>query len=139
MSAVRSLLGLQADEMRELLHELEIAVPGPAAAGHTDGEIDRVLQGEFGPILEGIQGAFVGHIARLGVSDRNAEQMWRQQVHDWLLCCSPSRYTLPLLMDGLAQLLNEAPEERESFVEGAQRAVQDNLSKLTPTRKAASE
>jgi hypothetical protein len=40
----------------------------------------------------------------------------RTQLREWLLCCNPSTYTFPLLLDGLSQTLTNAPAERTAFV-----------------------
>ena len=45
-------------------------------------------------------------------------------MREWLLCCNPSPYTFPLLLDALAQQLNDAPEIRSEFMIEVQEALQ---------------
>ena len=43
-----------------------------------------------------------------------------EQLREWLNCCNPSAYTFPLLLDGLSQTLNEAPDLRSEFMGAVQ-------------------
>jgi hypothetical protein len=53
-----------------------------------------------------------------------ANAVMRTQTREWLLCCSPSPYTFPLLLDALSQQLNDAPDVRVEFVNEVQEALQ---------------
>lgn len=119
---VRSLLGLQLSDLRDLLaadaSDFEIET-----VDETDDEIDRILQGELGPVLLRIREQFSTYVVRAGRSPGEAESMMREQLREWLLCCNPSTYTFPLLIDGLGQLLNDAPTERSEFMEQVQDTI----------------
>jgi hypothetical protein len=60
-----------------------------------------------------------------GRSRGDAAVLVDEQMREWLLCCNPSPYTLPLLIDGLGQLLNDAPTERADFMENVQDTVRE--------------
>jgi hypothetical protein len=81
-----------------------------------DDEVDAVLHGELGPVLEQISECYRGYILKTGRNQDQTEHLLRGQLQEWLLCCNPSAYTFPLLLDGLSQTMNDAPDERGGFV-----------------------
>ena len=119
---VRSLLGVQLEQLRALLaqedEDFDLDV-----ADETEDEIDRIMRGELGPVLNKIRSQFTTYVVRTGRSADDAEGMMRDQMREWLLCCNPSTYTFPLLIDGLGQLLNDAPAERSEFMEQVQTTI----------------
>ncbi|MEM6293242.1 MAG: roadblock/LC7 domain-containing protein [Myxococcota bacterium] len=122
VSPVRRVLSLQLELLQSLLSdeddEFELDV-----VDETEEEIDRILKGELGPVLQRIRAQFRQHALRAGRSDDDAEEMVREQMREWLLCCNPSTYTFPLLVDGLGQLLNDAPAERAAFMDEVQSTI----------------
>jgi hypothetical protein len=122
VSPVRSMLAVSLAEMRSLLEQESEDEPegGPAA---TDNEIDRLMESELGDVLGKIRSQFTSYVVKTGRTPDDAGEMMRDQMREWLLCCNPSPYTFPLLIDGLGQLLNEAPAERSSFMEEVQRTI----------------
>ncbi|MCR9165729.1 MAG: hypothetical protein ACE37F_07600 [Nannocystaceae bacterium] len=119
VAPVRRVLGLQLDALRSLLtegeEELDVDV-----VDETEEEIERILRGELGPVLQRIRAQFREHALRAGYTPDQSESMIREQLREWLLCCNPSTYTFPLLVDGLGQLLNDAPAVRSQFMEQVQ-------------------
>lgn len=119
VAPVRRVLGLQLDSLRALLadddDDLDVDV-----VDETEEEIERILRGELGPVLQRIRAQFRDHAMRAGHSPDQSEAMIREQLREWLLCCNPSTYTFPLLVDGLGQLLNDAPAVRSQFMEQVQ-------------------
>jgi hypothetical protein len=122
VAPVRSLLGVQLDHLRALLAQ-EDEEFDLDAADETEDEIDRIMRGELGPVLNKIRSQFTTYVVRTGRSADEAVHMMRDQMREWLLCCNPSTYTFPLLIDGLGQLLNDAPTERSEFMEEVQTTI----------------
>ena len=125
VSPVRSLLSVQLTEMKRLLEAHEGAEPEDEAA-EGDDEIDRIMHGELGTVLSQIKDQFTNYVVRTGRSTEDAQAMMREQMREWLLCCNPSPYTFPLLIDGLGQLLNDAPTERSEFMEEVQATIRES-------------
>ena len=122
VASVRRFLGLQLDALRSLLadeeQELDVDV-----IDETEEEIERILRGELGPVLQRIRAQFQDYALQAGHGPVETEEMIREQLREWLLCCNPSTYTFPLLVDGLGQLLNDAPAVRSSFMEQVQLTI----------------
>ena len=95
----------------------------PTLGSDGSDEVDQILSGELGPVLHKIRSQFTTYVVRTGRSADEAETMMREQMREWLLCCNPSTYTFPLLIDGLGQLLNNAPTERSEFIEAVQSTI----------------
>jgi predicted regulator of Ras-like GTPase activity (Roadblock/LC7/MglB family) len=89
-------------------------------------EVDRLMIGELGPVLRDVQGVFTTYMLRSGKSSADAGQMMREQIREWLLCCNPSPYTFPLLVDGLAQTMTDRNNERQSFMSDVQNAMRNS-------------
>jgi hypothetical protein len=122
VSPVRSMLAVSREQLAQLLDGGGGAA-GDAATAGTDDEIDRIMQGDLGEVLAKIYGQFETYVLRTGRSEDDAAVMMRDQMREWLLCCNPSPYTFPLLIDGLGQLLNDAPTERSQFMEEVQATI----------------
>ncbi len=122
VAPVRRVLGLQLDSFRALLageeDELDLEV-----VDETEEEIERILRGELGPVLQKIRAQFRDYAHQAGHSTQHTEEMIREQLREWLLCCNPSTYTFPLLIDGLGQLLNDSPAMRSAFMEHVQQTI----------------
>lgn len=125
VSPVRSLLAVQLGEMRRLLEAHEGSDEETATDSESGDEIDRIMQGELGTVLGQIREQFTTYVVRTGRTSDDAYGMMREQMREWLLCCNPSPYTFPLLIDGLGQLLNDAPNERSEFMEVVQATIRD--------------
>lgn len=122
VAPVRRVLGLQLETLQALLsdedEDFDLEVVDEA-----DEEIDRILRGELGPVLQKIRAQFHAHATAAGRTAEDAEELMREQMREWLLCCNPSTYTFPLLVDGLGQLLNDAPAVRTSFMAEVQLTI----------------
>lgn len=92
-------------------------------------EVDQLLAGELGPLVNALHVKFAAYMTKLGKSGAEIDVMMREQVREWLLCCSPSPYTFPLLLDGLSQLLNEQPQLRAQFMSEVQEGMRKNWSR----------
>jgi hypothetical protein len=124
VAPVRSLLQVQIVSMRQLLDSSAESSYQPTMV-EGDEEIDRILTGELGPVLQKIGEQFATFVQRAGRTTAEAEDLMREQMREWLLCCNPSPYTFPLLIDGLGQLLTDAPEVRSEFMEVVQNTIRD--------------
>jgi len=122
VAPVRRVLGLQLESLRALLadddEDLDVDV-----VDETEEEIERILRGELGPVLQRIRAQFQDYALQAGHAPAETEDMIREQLREWLLCCNPSTYTFPLLVDGLGQLLNDAPAVRSAFMEQVQLTI----------------
>jgi predicted regulator of Ras-like GTPase activity (Roadblock/LC7/MglB family) len=101
------------------------AMPPPSAFDGDD-EIQELVGGELGPALHKIDSSFAASVNRLGGDAPQAAEIMREQLREWLLCCNPSPYTLPLLLDGLSQTLNEDPQVRIEFMNEMQQILKDS-------------
>ncbi|MEZ4385173.1 MAG: roadblock/LC7 domain-containing protein [Nannocystaceae bacterium] len=127
-STVRSVVKLQVASLKAVLRS---ASPDAAESGvlpqvnqtEPEDEVDRLMLGELGPVLRDVQACFTGYVERLGKSQADAATMMREQMREWLLCCNPSPYTFPLLIDGLAQLLGDDLDRRTAFMTDVQQAM----------------
>jgi predicted regulator of Ras-like GTPase activity (Roadblock/LC7/MglB family) len=121
IESVRRLLAVQRRVLSELLTDLDAPDAAPAGGGD---DIDRLLAGELGPVLREISMRYTSVLRRGGMALEQADLAMREQLREWLLCCNPSPYTFPLLLDGLSQGLNDQPEERARFLAEVQQLVQ---------------
>ena len=127
-STVRSVVKLQIASLKAVLRS---ASPDASESGvlqqlpqsEPEDEVDRLMLGELGPVLRDVQACFTGYIERQGKSQADAATMMREQMREWLLCCNPSPYTFPLLIDGLAQLLGDDLDRRTAFMTDVQQAM----------------
>ena len=124
VAPVRSLLQVQLDSMRRLLDASNEA-SYQRTMDEGEEEIDRILGGELGPVLLKIRDQFATVLQRTGRTNAEADDLMREQMREWLLCCNPSPYTFPLLIDGLGQLLNDTPDVRSDFMEVVQGTIRD--------------
>ncbi|HEY0134647.1 MAG TPA: roadblock/LC7 domain-containing protein [Nannocystis sp.] len=89
-------------------------------------EVDRLMSGELGPVLRDVQAVFTTYVVRGGRDSEEAGVMMREQMREWLLCCNPSPYTFPLLIDGLSQVLSDRQGERTTFMNDVQAAMRNS-------------
>lgn len=124
-SAVRNLVRLQLAEIREMLR---LTSDEGVTAPDQRGEYERLVHGELGPAFEELRQRLV---ARLPGEDAaaTAEQILREQVRKWLSYCNPSPYTLPLLVEGVAEALSDVPQERKSFLAEVQASLKEKRSR----------
>jgi hypothetical protein len=127
-AAVRSLLEVERARLRELLTDGPVQSAPKRAAAKPEGEdeVDRLLSGDLGPVLADIERCFAKFAAKVGVTAGDAHQIMREQLREWLNCCNPSAYTFPLLLDGLSQTLNEAPDLRSEFMAAVQEIMRNS-------------
>ena len=74
-------------------------------------------------VLMRVQQVYGVHAQKLGVHQGQAHAQMREQLREWLLCCNPSPYTFPLLLDGLSQTLNASPDTRADFMTEVQQIM----------------
>ena len=127
-TAVRSLLDVERSRLRTLLSEPKGSAGQARAAARPEAEdeVDGLLNGELGPVLGDIEQCFARYAARTGVGGDESHRIMRQQLREWLNCCNPSAYTFPLLLDGLSQTLNEAPDVRSEFMSSVQEIMRSS-------------
>ncbi len=123
VSPVRNLLAVQLNELRALLDAQGHVGPQVQEGDEVEDEIARIMRGELGPVLDRIAHQFSIYVGRAGKSREEAGELMREQLREWLLCCNPSPYTLPLLVDGLGQTLNDSPTARGEFMEVVQNTI----------------
>lgn len=121
VTSVRAMLAVQLEDMRELLALQDDESEGDS--GRDD--VDALMRSELGPVIERIQSQFSTHFMRTGGASGEAEKLVQEQLREWLLCCNPSPYTIPLFLDGLSQLLNDFPAERGAFMQVVQTTLQN--------------
>lgn len=125
VAPVRNLLNVQLGELRQLL-DAQGSEDGEAAEGdEVEDEIGRIMRGELGPVLDRIAHQFSIYVGRAGKSREEASELMRDQLREWLLCCNPSPYTLPLLVDGLGLTLTDSPTARGEFMEVVQNTIRN--------------
>ncbi|MCA9712746.1 MAG: hypothetical protein KDK70_43355 [Myxococcales bacterium] len=123
VAPVRNLLSRQLAEIRNLLDAQGNAGDEVHEGDEVEDEIARIMRGELGPVLDRIAHQFSIYVGRAGKSREEAGELMREQLREWLLCCNPSPYTLPLLVDGLGQTLHDAPTARGEFMEVVQNTI----------------
>ncbi len=89
-------------------------------------EVDRLMAGELGPVLRDVEAVFTTYVVRAGRDNEDANALMREQMREWLLCCNPSPYTFPLLIDGLSQVLSDRQGERTTFMSDVQAAMRNS-------------
>jgi predicted regulator of Ras-like GTPase activity (Roadblock/LC7/MglB family) len=104
-----------------------------AVVSEPEDEVDRLMAGELGPVLRDVQAVFTTYVVRVGKHSDDAGVLMREQMREWLLCCNPSPYTFPLLLDGLSQALGERQTDRANFMNDVQAAMRS--SKLWANRR----
>ena len=105
----------QARILRILKGEPEM--PAFAVGVHeADDEVGELLASPLGPVLVEIETVYHNYRQRRGQSQADAREAMHEQIREWLLCCNPSNYTLPLLLDGLSETMSDDPGGRSGFV-----------------------
>lgn len=89
-------------------------------------EVERLMTGDLGPVLRDVQAVFTTYVVRAGRDNEDANGLMREQMREWLLCCNPSPYTFPLLIDGLSQVLSDRQGERTTFMNDVQAAMRNS-------------
>ena len=123
VSPVRNLLGVQLSELRELLDALPRQAVDAGPGDETLDEISRIMHGPLAATIDQISQEFGIFATAAGRSPAEASVLVREQMREWLLCCNPSPYTLPLLVDGLGQLLDADPVARAEFMDTVQNTI----------------
>ena len=96
-----------------------------AVVSEPEDEVERLMSGELGPVLRDVQAVFTTYVVRSGKGD-DPNMLMREQMREWLLCCNPSPYTFPLLIDGLSQVLSDRQGERTTFMNDVQAAMRNS-------------
>lgn len=115
---VRSLLDRELQRLQRVIDGE--SAPAPAAGDETDDEIGQLFASSLGPVLREIEATYQRYRLRRGQSAADTRVDMHEQMREWLLCCNPSTYTLPLLLDGLSETMSDDPPGRNGFVNEAQ-------------------
>ncbi len=99
---------------------------GGADESSVSNQVDRLMSGDLGPVLRDVQAVFTTYVVRGGRGNDDANALMREQMREWLLCCNPSPYTFPLLIDGLSQVLTDRQGERTTFMNDVQAAMRNS-------------
>lgn len=113
---VRALLDL---EINRILRIMQGEADGPMAAfglDDADDDISELLASPLGPILREIEAVYHSFRKHGGLDQAQTRSLMHDQMREWLLCCNPSNYTLPLLLDGLSETMVDDPANRNRFV-----------------------
>lgn len=112
---IRSLLDVEIGRrLRAARGEPEVV----AAVGvhDTDDEVGELLASSLGPVLLEIESVYHNYRKNRGHNQGQTRKVMHEQIREWLLCCNPSNYTLPLLLDGLSETMVDDPKGRGGFV-----------------------
>lgn len=112
---IRERIDIEHGRMMRVLHgepDLGLAV----GVHETDDEVGELLASPLGPVLREIEGVYHNYRRRRGLTPAQARADMHEQIREWLLCCNPSNYTLPLLLDGLSETMSDDPGGRNGFV-----------------------
>jgi predicted regulator of Ras-like GTPase activity (Roadblock/LC7/MglB family) len=112
---IRALLDVEVARMLRALR----GEPEPSVAyglDDADDDIGELLASPLGPILREIEAIYAGYRKHQGLDQAQTRSTMREQIREWLLCCNPSNYTLPLLLDGLSETMADDPTGRQRFV-----------------------
>lgn len=82
-------------------------------------EAERLWEGPLRGLLEAVRDCYAGFLAD-GEGAVDPKAAFDEQLREWLMCCNPSSYTFPLLIDGLAQTLDDRPDIRRRFKDEVQ-------------------
>lgn len=115
---IRALLDRELQRLRRVLDgEAEAEAPANSEA---DNEITQLMTSSLGPVLREIEGTYQRYRQRRGQSADDTQTNMHEQMREWLLCCNPSTYTLPLLLDGLSETMSDDAMGRNGFVNEVQ-------------------
>lgn len=112
---IRTMLDVEiARQLRLMRGEPEVF----AAVGvhETDDEVAELLASPLGPVLREIEAVYHTFRKNRGLNQSQTRKVMHEQIKEWLLCCNPSNYTLPLLLDGLSETMADDPKSRSGFV-----------------------
>jgi hypothetical protein len=112
---IRSLLDVEIGRLQRAMRgEPEIV----AAVGvhEADDEVGELLASSLGPVLLEIEAVYHSYRKNRGQNQGQTRKVMHEQIREWLLCCNPSPYTFPLLVDGLAQTMTDRGNGRGGFV-----------------------
>jgi predicted regulator of Ras-like GTPase activity (Roadblock/LC7/MglB family) len=118
---IRALIDLEVDRIARVMRG-EPVEPPMAAFGldDADDDIGQLLASPLGPILRELEAVYHGYRKLGGLDQAQTRTIMHEQMREWLLCCNPSNYTLPLLLDGLSETMADDPGHRDAFVNDAQ-------------------
>lgn len=117
---IRQLLDLEIDRMQRAARGEPTEASPAYGLGDGDDDINELLSSPLGPILREIEAVYHNYRKRGGVDQTRTRAIMHEQMREWLLCCNPSNYTLPLLLDGLSETMVDDPPNRNRFVGEAQ-------------------
>ncbi len=124
VAAVRADLGRR---FAYLVREERHRRPDPevtAAVDSPEDEARRLWDGPLGPLLVRVRNAFSARVA--GADDPvDIDAVFDEQLREWLLCCSPSARTFPLLLDGLSGAVAGAGGSPRAFKEAVQKILDE--------------
>lgn len=113
---VRALLDIEVPRTLRIMRG-EPEAPAFAVGVHEgDDEVSELLSSPLGPVLLEIESVYHNYRKRHGSNPGQTRSEMHEQIREWLLCCNPSNYTLPLLLDGLSETMSDDPSGRSGFV-----------------------
>ena len=137
IAAVRPLLRVEVERLREVVVSPSASMTTMSRAAistdeEADDDLERLLQTPLGPFVRRIEASYVRHATagRCHATPSVSVATVRDQIREWMHYCTPSSYTLPLLLDGLSRTLDGNPRVRAAFaaemegvVKGSQRGT----------------
>lgn len=112
---LRELLDVEIGRLLRILRgEPEVAIN--VGVHETDDEVGELLASTLGPVLLEIEAVYHNFRKHRGISQGQTRADMHEQIREWLLCCNPSNYTLPLLLDGLSETMVDDAKARAGFV-----------------------
>ena len=120
-SPIRSLLDLEIARITRAMRGEPVEQPMAAfGLDDADDDIGQLLASPLGPVLRELEAVYHNYRKLAGFDQGQTRSIMHDQMREWLLCCNPSNYTLPLLLDGLSETMVDDPGNRNRFVGDAQ-------------------
>ncbi|MFO7565833.1 MAG: hypothetical protein R6X02_24540 [Enhygromyxa sp.] len=117
---IRQLLDLEIERILRAMRGEPAELMPALGLDDADDDIGELLASPLGPILREIEAVFFNYRKRGGLDQVQTRSIMHEQIREWLLCCNPSNYTLPLLLDGLSETMVDDPPNRNRFFGEAQ-------------------
>jgi len=117
---VRTLLDVELERIGRAMRGEPEELMAAFGLDDADDDIGELLGSPLGPVLREIEAVFHSYRKQRGHAQAQTRVVMHEQMREWLLCCNPSNYTLPLLLDGLSETMVNDPEGRNRFVGAVQ-------------------
>jgi hypothetical protein len=113
---VRTLLDLELERIGRVMRGEPEEPMAAFGLDDADDDIGELLGSPLGPVLREIEAVFHSYRKQRGHAQAQTRVVMHEQMREWLLCCNPSNYTLPLLLDGLSETMLDDLAGRDRFV-----------------------